>query len=299
MPNEYTYKSSTGPSTSDYQIKGSPDADTPQKHVFAIEGLGGFPQLNPDRDGELNPPADPWDPSQWRQGTALSGSQVVNFWKKAALEAGDDVVWHYYAQRHVSEIVRDIEKIAKEEFVDENGETIYHTIVILGYSNGGHAAVQVAKKLEAGGLLNRQPGVKIDLVITVDPIRKVFQGFLLDRVDPLKRLEFTKGPNVSSWRNYFQNIDTGSVSVPVWDPIQRKFTRLSVVSLHGNVVQNADLNRVLGLQDFAPRWGHFGADNIKNLAHILIPSLTPVTSDITNQIKELPSSRSDWRFQNR
>ena len=79
-----------------YFVPGGMDPLGLDRHIFAIEGNAGFPQVTPDSAGKLDPPDDAlWNPNNWVRGIWGSNSQVLNFWKKPALAAGKDVKWHY------------------------------------------------------------------------------------------------------------------------------------------------------------------------------------------------------------
>ena len=112
----------------------------PRKEVFAFEGRGGY--------------------------SGISAPQVKDYWKKAAKDAGPDVMWHYYAQDQVRQAEIAIGEIARSTLVETPRPIpIYPTITILGYSNGGDAALEVATYL-------KQQHVAVDLAVTCDPVPK-------------------------------------------------------------------------------------------------------------------------------
>ena len=189
-----------------------------QKEVFAFEGLGGFPlwfkpgsDYSPTDKGFLN----------W----TLSSPQVLNYWRAAAIAGATpgtvtpanpngDVAWHYYSQDDVTAAEAQIEKIATVNH-GTPAAPAYDTITILGYSNGGAAALEVADWLNTKSKQNPQP-ITVDLAITCDPVpRPVPADFL-----PFAKSSWSLGgpmptaapKNVTNWYNFYQNFDTDSIA---------------------------------------------------------------------------------------
>ena len=81
----------------------------------------------------------------------------------------------------------------------------------------------------------------------------------------------------------YQKFDTGSL--------------LGAIPLDARSVENADINTELKIEHFYPQWGTLGDKFLRKQAHIYSPTLTPVTSGITESIQGLPVWRDDWRFE--
>ncbi len=137
----------------------------------------------------------------------------------------------------------------------------YHTIIVLGYSWGGPAAVEFVKRM-------RDENVAINLGFTADPIPQ--NGFL----NPYQHsnegpfADLTRPNNANRWVNWFQH-----VKIP-----------------EGREIDGADENRPLFPFDFGE--GH---------PHILIVTHQRVTANtgfgLRAEIGRVPRLRSDWRFQ--
>ncbi|MBL4590359.1 MAG: hypothetical protein JKY96_00210 [Phycisphaerales bacterium] len=118
-----------------------------------------------------------------------------------------------FEQDQVNEAV----EYAKEKAAESNEDGEGNTIIILGYSNGGRAAVEAAKQLG-------KECVQVDLVVTVDPVPKWNEApwslFFPGLANP--RLLYVPG-NVGRWVNYYQRDD---------------------VIIRGNKVKGAENNRI-------------------------------------------------------
>jgi hypothetical protein len=220
------------------------------RHVFAFEGRGGFPAW-----------ATPGEPTAPRRCTDAQGNlipergrfaraQVLNYWYDAVQAAGG-CRWHYYAQNHWRRALADIGRVVSEVGPSTHPSEGRPAIVMLGYSNGGDAVCQVAGALDARG-------VAVDLVLTVDPVRKPLRGIGL--------LGFTRPANVGVWHNFYQRFD------------RKTFARL--LPLVGRWVDGADTDRRLAPEDFS--------DPAQRLqAHIWIPSLPLIRRAITDALVAL------------
>lgn len=117
----------------------------------------------------------------------------TNDWQPAlqSVLAADTTEYHFYAQDSVSPAVSHAESIASTP-PDATKCDEFHTIIALGWSNGGHAAIKFAKRL-------KDKGIKVDLGWTVDPVP---QGLaLLTGSSSLQ-----KPSNTDRWINHYQTI---------------------------------------------------------------------------------------------
>ena len=168
------------------------------KDVFAFEGIGGFPKGW--IEGNNNPPTVDADGNPTTTGTLGASSQVVNYWRAAAQDAGKNVRWYYYSQDAAG--VKAAEKEIKTLATTAHGK-LYDTITILGYSYGGEAALEVAQWLKGSK-------ITVDLAVTCDPV-PVWDGLKLFPYS-LGGTMPTKAPaNVAVWDNFYQWFDTDSL----------------------------------------------------------------------------------------
>ncbi len=155
------------------------------KQIFAFEGLAGF--YDPRDDAKPPVPGD-------FQGI-VSGSLMKRYWNPLGNAVG---TVHYYAQNDVSAAVsKAIELAKKPNATDEDGNC-YDTIIVMGYSNGGRAAIQFAERLD-------RENIKVSVGITADPVPKG-----LELVPPLSffpSVFLTRPSNVDFWVNYYQKTD--------------------------------------------------------------------------------------------
>ena len=259
----------------------------PQKDVFAFEGKGGFPAWF--KEGE--------DYSISDKGffnSTLSLPQVLEFWRPAAIAGASpgtitrtnpngDVAWHYYSQAGVAAAERQILAIAKQ-----NHGGVYDTITLLGYSNGGAAALEVASWLKT-------QGITVDLGITCDPVPKPVAS---DFVPGANSSWSTGGvmpiavpANVTTWRNYYQNFDTDSLAAANLLNVPKNLGGLPR-RIWGRYVNGATNIEVL--PDTPVFRGGFVL--IPASAHIYIPTSTIVTGEITTFISALPSWRKSYTY---
>ena len=221
------------------------------RHVFAFEGRGGFPawatpggptapRKRLDADGRVMP-----------ERGCCSLSQVLNYWYDAVAAAGD-CRWHYYAQNHWRRAAADILEMAASGGEAPETPPCRDAIVLLGYSNGGDAAYQVAHALGARD-------VDVDLVVTADPVRKPWRGLGL--------LGFAKPENVKAWHNVYQRCDRRTLGG--WLPVV------------GHDVAGAETERRLTAEDFPEPMD-------PGKAHLWIPAHPSVVETITGRIGQLP-----------
>ncbi len=128
-------------------------------------------------------------------------------------------------------------------------------LVLLGFSNGGDAVYQTAKALE-------RHGIRVDLAITVDPVRKPLRG--------MGFMGFRRPSNVARWINYYQRFD--------------RRTLAGLLPIVGRHVEGADENIRLFSEDFPD-------PKTRPKAHLWIPSLAPVRRKITEELEVLLSGR--------
>ncbi|HOM18729.1 MAG TPA: hypothetical protein PLQ00_15465 [Thermoguttaceae bacterium] len=260
-------------------------------HIVAFEGRASFPLWA--RAGQ------PTAPRRRRnaQGQILlergicSYSQVLNFWYDAVREAiqnagaiawdqipqtGENppteharlgepsdrpvVYWYYYAQNHWRQALRDIRHIissfrtsAKEVSPRGSGDFDRMRLVLFGFSNGGDAVYQTAKALE-------REGIRVDLAITVDPVRKPLRG--------MGFMGFQRPENVARWINYYQRFD--------------RRTLAGILPIVGRHVDGADENNQMRPEDFPE-------PKTRPKAHLWIPSLEVVRRRITDELTALLS----------
>ena len=164
-------------------------------HIVAFEGLTGHPA----------------------DALRLSFPFVQQHWLPLLDRAFADFVCHYHSQsrRGVRAAVQATVSIA-------DAAASRSQIIVLGYSNGGHAAIQFANCLAERGL-----GVRLGF--TVDPIPKGLALFL-----PSRKV-LAKPSNAERWVNFYQRTDRGSLA--------------GVVPLRAHPILSADVNvevRTLG-----------------------------------------------------
>jgi hypothetical protein len=247
------------------------------KEVFAFEGRGGFP-VNW-TEGGSDPPPTGTNGRQVMLSGKGSGSQVLNYWYTAAiagattgtitaLNPAGNVAWHYYSQDAVSIAEKQILAIAKA-----NHGSAYDTITILGYSNGGDAALAVAAWLKT-------QNVTVDLAITCDPVPIGLNPFshVWNKGGAMPTARPT---NVINWYNFYQNCDTSSL--------------LGRFRIWGRTVTSANSNTFVSPATFNadPVLGPLGQAAI-DIAHICMPELTTVCTTITTDVKALPSSKKSF-----
>ena len=173
-PFSIAFKAYAPPGGGDAAAKAELGTDTPtssNKEVFAFEGRGGFPALF--KQGHDYSPTD-----QGLLNRNVSPAQVLKYWRAAAIAAAapgtvtptdptGNIAWHYYSQDGVGDAEKQIAAIATAKHTG-----VYDTITILGFSNGGDAALEVATWLKT-------KHITVDLAITCDPVPKpVFADFL-------------------------------------------------------------------------------------------------------------------------
>jgi hypothetical protein len=252
-------------------------AVAPQKEVFAFEGYGGFPKGW--KEGNDNPPVlkNGFPATRGR----TSDSQVVNWWRAAAKAAGPSVAWHYYSQdaAGVTAAEQQIKAIAT---MPHGG--VYDTITILGYSNGGDAALEVAAWLKT-------QSITVDLAITCDPVPKSVN--ILTHPWSVGGAMTTACPtNVTNWYNFYQQFDTDSLRAVNWLHIPGGLP----TNIWGRTVTGATANTQIVPNDFQadPLIGGIPIGAATTQAHVLIPMLSVVQKKITDEIKGLPQSKGSF-----
>ncbi len=142
---------------------------------------------------------------------------------------------------------------------------LFPTITILGYSNGGDAALDLATYLKT-------QNITVNLVITCDPVPKsVASDFL-----PLAQSSWSTGgamalscpTNVQHWDNFYQQFDTNSIRLVNWFHVPGGLP----TRIWGRTVTGATTNtKVIG--GGAPAG-----------AHIWMPTSKSMTDTITQDI---------------
>ena len=213
----------------------------------------------------------------------FSPPQVERYWQRAAKVAGKagEVDWRYYDPLFVGLVEGRIAKIAKTPV---NGA--YPSITILGYSNGGDAALQLATYLKAQHVI-------VDLAITCDPVPKPVPADFI----PFARSSWSTGGamkqpcpgNVTHWYNFYQQFpteDTAELAKALHLP----------TNIWGRTVAGADTNTEVTDCDFGadPIVGRIDIDQAMSKAHLYMPMLEVVRHTITDGIKELPQGKRSY-----
>jgi hypothetical protein len=135
-------------------------------------------------------------------------------------------------------------------------------VLLLGYSYGGAAAMRVANWL-------KDRGVAVDLVVTCDPVENwKIPNAVVPMTDP-------RPANVTRWDNFYQNFDTGSILG-------------GVMKVFGQRINGANTNTQITQAN----------SNLPPMsAHIDMPTLQPVCTTITNDIKAIANSRPSYKYQ--
>jgi len=155
--------------------------------VFAFEGFSGHPT----------------DPIRW------SFPFVEAHWLPLLTDGFHDCAVHYCSQR--DSCVREAVNTAVSL-----GTTACRGFVVLGYSCGGHGAIQFARALA-------KRGFPISLGLTADPVPKGLAMF------GAAREVLVKPSGVRRWVNFYQRTDRGSLA--------------GIVPLRGHPVLGASVNR--------------------------------------------------------
>ena len=135
---------------------------------------------------------------------------VQQHWLPLLDRAFVDFVCHYHSQGR-----RGVRAAAQAALAAADADAPRSRVIVLGYSNGGHAAIQFAECLAERGL-----GVRLGF--TVDPIPKGLSLLL-----PARKV-LAKPSNAARWVNFYQRTDRGSLA--------------GVIPLRGHAVLGADVN---------------------------------------------------------
>jgi len=201
--------------------------------------------------------------------------QVLYNWYDAATAPGNgDVAWHYYSEHALAgKVINQIEAIATTKHA-----AAYDTIIILGYSYGGDAALALATRLNADQ-------IAVDLALTCDPVQK---GVIPGLVYPYSQKGAAMGTpcpkNVADWENFYQQVDTRSLSaLGILNYVNVQNTPLPPLQIYGRTVTGADSNQDISAQ-------------ITNraTAHIEMPTLATVVDTIRRKIRNLPGSKAAY-----
>ena len=173
---------------------------------------------------------------------------------------------HYYAQNNVSSAVTKAMQLAKKQHTADAVGNCYDTIIVMGYSNGGRAAIQFSERLNA-------ENIKIAVAVTADPIPKG-----LELVPPLSFFPgsfLTRPDNVEYWVNYYQQIDKKS---------------LAGLPVHGHSIVGANFNQ--RFYSFPDRYLGF---NENDYAHIYIMEDQRVLAGVESLLQNSDESQSTWK----
>jgi hypothetical protein len=206
--------------------------------IFAFEGLGGhkdelFSNISP---------------------------SPMETWKKL-LPSTTDIV-EYLSQEQNSQILQKVKKYIDKPEKNANGQCVYPGIAILGYSQGGRAAIQAAESLDGAN-------IAVDLGFTVDPVPKGLE--LAPPVILFPGIFLNAPSNAKVWINFYQTVDTGTLA--------------GFLPMRGHPVGGAaNTNVNMELKGF------------ESYAHVRIMNtmLSPYKSAET-ALKAVPEEKLDWK----
>lgn len=200
--------------------------------IFAFEGRAGHPDEDPI---QLSSPF----VQQWQIDTAfkLDGSAYH---------------WHYKSQRSSS--INEAVRTAKTFSSDKK-------IAVLGFSNGGHAAILFVHALA-------ELGIPVEIAVTVDPIKKPSYFFLPDE-------KALSNSTSTPWINAYQETDDNSL--------------MGAFPLRGNPVSNAKTNDEY--TDLGPK-GHIAIPLDKRVRKGITDALAKagVPENKSNTVAALPDT---------
>jgi hypothetical protein len=103
-------------------------------------------------------------------------------------------------------------EISTQKTIYDNSDCECNKHILVGYSNGGHQALKIAKKMESGyspSKLDEIRTTKFALLFTIDPVK---QFDFRPSNHAVGGYGFTKPANVEKAINFFQRVDEGSAS---------------------------------------------------------------------------------------
>jgi hypothetical protein len=183
----------------------------------------------------------------------------------------------------IAETAKCASQFLTQSYKDDQGETRYPTLTVLGYSYGGHQALKFAHELD-------MQGIKIDLGITVDPVSQTavefLKGEVSDALDILQRrllgnsvqtiqetVEDFEAPAGVQWVNFWQTIDNRVKNGT--DPTLN-------LGLHGNSVRGASPNLQvtppLDPNNLSPNGGHWRIFDDTRVSEQIQRALTAVVA---------------------
>ena len=225
------------------------------KHLFCVEGFGGFPF------GKSRIPKEIRNISDLVSG--IGPAQVLNF-VIPLMNDWPDVKWYYYPQFAVWPILIKISSMLKQkEFLDGSD-----SISLIGFSYGGSAVHRIAHSFREQ---------VFDTVITLDPVGK---WRLNVTPDDSNAYRFCKSESVRRWINLYQRIDKCSFA-----PRHKYITK----AIWGGQVHGADSETELTANDFRPEYvfnnGFPEIANFFDQAHLWFPAQNEVIRQITNAFR--------------
>ena len=153
-------------------------------------------------------------------GYTFGGADFVRQNWQPHLEDRDTAVYRYRWDAVSAALRERSDEITSLSSDRDADQCYYDTVAIIGFSNGAHSAIQLAKSFAR---LN----IRVDELITVDPIPHLASAVLASFV----AWPYSKPPNVSTHYNFYQHTDL-------------------IPTLRGNSVAGADIDRELTRSDF-------------------------------------------------
>jgi len=149
----------------------------------------------------------------------------------------------------------------------------FHTLALLGFSNGGDAAHDLAHDLSALGFA-------IDLVATLDPVPRGAKG-VGDSLNVFSSPHYSKSSTAKRWINYYQRIADPKGWPVAGADIDHQF--ISSGKASWSLVPGT---QVLGLDNVVKgKWFSFAE-------HASIPELRTVLTEWRSSVSAMP----EWRY---
>lgn len=196
-----------------YQVRGY-SRQKPKKYVFVFEGFGGFAERTAEKQKARHPIM-----GKAFIGT-VSGSHALYisrfFTLRTSLEPAFDVEIFYYDHEDFQEAAECAALLDQEVFTEPSGQAFKSTINVLGFSNGGRAAIDFVNALGA-------QNIPVEFSAYIDTIPRVSEMLTLpfmsqDEREALLTLPSNANPN-NSWYS-FQRVGTLSGHPILGAPIE-------------------------------------------------------------------------------
>ncbi len=245
--------------------------------IVAFEGLFGYGQAKTEGGkfyGGNHPGSSPQQVLNGRSGPYLNEFLI----KTKAWTRGDTIV-KYYPEYSIGRAVSQVTPMLTKPIGGSGPDKCkYNTILVVGFSNGGSAALRFAGRLA-------QKGIKVNAGFTVDPIAQGLQW--LGHVFSGEGHFFFKPRTTAKWINFYQHGDNDYFGV-----------------LQGNPVRGAE-NTQLFAKDFAPlsqtlvfpNGVHHSAEWFYTGAHMRgwILRLSVVRDSFEGLMNSIPTTRSNFK----